>query len=334
MRYRIAIVNSKTFGVYTDAVDRLRRIGHVVRMEVPKDIDGKLLAEKLRGFHFVVASVTPKYNREFFNFNDDVVLIARHGIGYDNIDVKAATEAGVVVTRVPGYYEREAVAEHTIGLLLAAIRRIPQAYFAVKKGRWKDRGKFISFELKNSTIGVIGCGNIGSRVVELLRALGAHILVYDPYVPKERVRSLGAEPVDFDTLLRKSDAITIHAVLTEETYHMLNQEAFKKMKRGVVIVNTARGEIIDTRALVQAIEEGIVGAVALDVVEGEPIDEKHELLKYDNVIITPHIAAFTYQALRGMDDAVVKAILDIIEGRHPEGTVNEEVFKRGVRKLP
>ena len=329
---KIAIVNSKSFGKYTDALKQLRKIGEVSRIEVPREIPGKELAEKLKGYNFVIASVTPYYTREFFENNEDVIMIIRHGIGVDNIDLRAAEEHGVIVARVPGWREREAVAEHTVALLLSALRMIPQAYFAVKEGRWSDRAKFIGRELNNMTVGIIGFGNIGSRVAEILsKGFGAKIVVYDPYVPKDKVEKLGYKYVEsLRELFSISDVVSLHAILTSETYHMINRELLSEAKRGIIIVNTARGELIDGKALIEAIEKGIVAAAAMDVVEGEPIDSSHPFLKYENIIVTPHIAAYTWEALRGMDEAMVEAIKNYLEGKPIDGIV---VMPKNPRKL-
>jgi len=330
---RIAIVNSKTFGFYSNVINELKTFAEVDRLEVPKDLSGSQLASTLNNYDIVIASVTPRYDKEFFKNNLRVKMIARHGIGIDNVDINSATVYGVVVTKVPGHIERNAVAEHTVTLMLSALRDVVRAHEKVVTGRWGERGKFVCHELKYLTVGLIGIGNIGSRVAEILtKGFGSRVIAYDPYVPKEKVKELNVELVDLDTLLRESDIISIHAPLTDETYHLLNYERFSKMKRGVIIVNTARGEIIDTKALIKAIEEGIVGRVALDVVEGEPIGADHPLLKFDNVIITPHIAAFTFESLKGMDESVLKSIEDFIEGRIPEGIVNKEVYERGLRR--
>lgn len=320
---RIAVVNSKSFGVYTDAVDRLRKLDTVVRIEVPRDIAGRELAEKLRGYHIVVASVTPRYDSEFFRYSGDVVMIVRHGIGYDNIDVRAAEESGVLVARVPGWREREAVAEHAVALMLAALRHVPQASAAVREGRWGDRARFLGRELRGLTVGVVGLGNIGSRVAEIVsRGFGAGVVVYDPYVPREKVESLGyAYAESLADLARVADVISLHAPLTSETYHMLNREVLEVAKDGLVIVNTARGELIDMGALEDYLKRGKIRAVALDVVEGEPIGADHPILRYGNVIVTPHIAAYTEEGVRGMDEAVVEAIVSFLEGRPVDGAV-------------
>jgi len=182
-------------------------------------------------------------------------------------------------------------------------------------------------------VGLIGLGNIGSRVAEIYsRGFNARVLAYDPYVKPEVAAKHGAQLVDLDTLLRESDIISVHAPLTPETHHLLNEEAFAKMKDGVVIVNTARGEIVDTAALIKALESGKVAGAGLDVVEGEPIGADHPLLRFDNVVVTPHIGANTAEGLRGMDESNVDAILKVIRGEPPlEYLVNPEVLERGTR---
>ncbi|MEM3346332.1 MAG: D-isomer specific 2-hydroxyacid dehydrogenase family protein [Desulfurococcaceae archaeon] len=320
---RIAVVNFKSFGVYTDAIERLKKLGEVSRVEVPKDYRGSRLAEALQGFHFIVASVTPLYDREFFERNNDVVMIVRHGIGYDNIDVKAAEEHGVVVARVPGWREREAVAEHTIALMLSALRYVPQSYIAVREGKWHERAKFVGRELSSLVVGVVGFGNIGSRVAEILaKGFNTKIVVYDPYVPREKVEALGYEYAKtLEEVFSKCDIVTLHTPLTEETRKMVNKRVLEKAKKGIIIVNTARGELVDEDAIVEAVEKGLVSAYAADVVEGEPIGPEHRFLKYQNIIITPHTAAYTYEALAGMDYAVVEAIENYLQGKPIDGVV-------------
>lgn len=320
---RIAIVNSKSFGLYSNALQELSLIGEVTRIELPKDIPGRELASKLNGYHFIVASVTPRYDRDFFEFNESVVMIVRHGIGYDNIDVKSAEEKGVIVARVPGWREREAVAEHTIALMLSALRYVPQAYRAVQAGKWSNRAKYVGKELSSLTIGIIGFGNIGSRVAEILRkGFNSRIIVYDPFVSRDKVLEAGYDYADsLCELLKASDILTLHAALSPDNYHMIDKKAFECMKEGVIIVNTARGELIDEKALIENIENGKVLAFAADVVEGEPIGPEHPLLKYDNVIITPHIAAYTLEALKGMDDAVVAAIINYLNNKPIDGII-------------
>ncbi|MBC7328569.1 hydroxyacid dehydrogenase [bacterium] len=327
----IAIVNSSSFGKYfPEHIDRLRKLGKVKRFEFPPDIDGKCLAEKLKGFSVLIASVKPVYNRDFFFHKDETLLIARHGIGYDNIDLESATEKGVIVTKVPGEVEREAVAEMTVSLLITVMRRIGEASAAVRRGKWKDRAKFIGWELKGKNVGIIGFGNIGSRVGEILRqGFSARILAYDPFLPEEEIRGKGAEPVSLEELLKNSDIISLNASLSRENYHMLSHKEFSLMKQGVILVNTARGELIDEEALLLALENGKVAGVGLDVVEGEPIGPKHPLLKFPNVVITPHIAAYTFECLRAMGEKVVCVVEKVAKGELPDEIINKEVLNRG-----
>ncbi|QOJ79186.1 hydroxyacid dehydrogenase [Infirmifilum lucidum] len=332
--YRVAIVNSRSFGVSApDLLEELKKYAQVDFIDVDKKLRGRELAERLKGYHFIVASVTPTYDREFFKNNKDVLLIARHGIGVDNVDLDAATEEGVIVTRVPGYKERDAVAELAVALCLAVVRKVCYSHSLVKQGRWSERGKVVGFNIRGKTIGVIGIGNIGSRVAEIFaKGFSARVLAFDPYVKPGDAEKIGAQLVDFETLLRESDIITLHAPLTPQTYHIIGDREFSLMKQGVVIINTARGELIDTQALIRALESGKVAGVGLDVVEDEPIDATHPLLKYENVVITPHIGANTREGLRGMDEANVDAIMKVIRGEAPiEYVVNPEVLKRGTR---
>lgn len=323
MRPRIAVVNSKSFGKISDSTSRLTERCTLDQIEVQKNITEQELAEKLKGYNFVIASVTPYYGKEFFKKNEDVVMIVRHGIGLDNIDLKAAEEYGVKIAAVPGYKEKEAVAEHAVALMLTALRRVVEANEAVRSGRWSERARFISKNISNLTVGIIGFGNIGSRVAEILRkGFDTKVIVYDPYVPEERMKALETTPANsIYELLEKSDIVTLHTSLTPETYHILNRERLNKARKGIIVVNTARAELIDQEALIEAIEEGTVSVVALDVIEKEPVESEHPLLKYKNVIVTPHIAAYTQEALIAMDEAVAEAILNYLDNKPIEGLV-------------
>ncbi len=327
-------MNSKSFGAGSpDLIEKLRQYAEVDFLDVGKALRGRQLAEALRGYHFVVASVTPTYDAEFFKHQRELLLIARHGIGVDNICIEAATVEGVMVARVPGFKERDAVAELAVALALAVIRKVSLSHQLVKAGKWSERGRIIGFNVAGKKVGVIGLGNIGSRVAEIYsRGFNAQVLAYDPYVKPEDAARCGARLVDLDTLLRESDIITIHVPLTESTYHMIGEREFSKMKDGVVIVNTARGEVIDTQALTKALESGKVSGAGLDVVEGEPIGSEHPLLAFENVVITPHIGANTREGLRGMAESNVDAIIRVIRGEPPsEYLVNPEVLERGTR---
>jgi lactate dehydrogenase-like 2-hydroxyacid dehydrogenase len=329
MSIKIAIVNSSSFGkTFPEHMERLKALGQVDRFDVPKDMGGKELAEKLMGYSIIIASVTAQYNKEFFEHKDKTLLITRHGIGYNNIDVTAATEKGTIVTKVSALVEREAVAENAVALLMDIIRRIRPASLKAKEGKWAERAKFIGYEIKDKTAAVIGFGNIGSRVGEILKnGFNARLIAYDPNLSPEEIRSRGAEPVSLEELLKTADIISLNAFVNCESYHMLSEEQFSLMKKGVFIVNTARGELMDEKALIKALNEGKIEGLGLDVIENEPIDETHPLLAYENVVITPHTSAYTYECLNGMGDKVVTDVERVLRGETPDTVINTEVLK-------
>ncbi|MEM0507087.1 MAG: NAD(P)-dependent oxidoreductase [Thermosphaera sp.] len=323
---KIAVVNSATFGVYTKVLERLSKVGEVVRINVPREVSGEELAAHLKGVQFVIASTTPRYDENFFATNTDVVLVARNGIGLDNIDVMAATESGVIVTNIPGEVEREAVAELTVALMLDAVRSVTESHMAVRRGGWRERSRFIGLELKGKTIGIIGLGNIGKRVAEILsKGFNAKVVAYDPYVSQDAAANLGVELIDLETLFRKSDIVTLHTPLTKETYHIINMHTINLMKDGAILVNTARGGLVETEALFNALKTRKLRYAALDVVEGDYVDLQHPLLQLDNIIITPHIGAYTLESFVGIDECVAEAIEAVARGEKPRNVVNPQV---------
>jgi phosphoglycerate dehydrogenase-like enzyme len=337
LQTRIAIVRSKgleLFGVYTDAIEKLKRFGEV---KILYGSDNPIeLANQLINFQIVITEILrPKFTSEFFERNKDVQMIFVNGRGYDNIDIKAAEEHGVLVARVPGWCE--AVAEHTIALLLTALRKLREADKWVKSGEWLRKGyvsmDFLTNNIRDLTIGIIGFGWIGSRVAHILKNgfNAKEILIYDPYIPEEKIIEAGFHSMNnLNYLLQKSDAILIHAELTSETYHMIGKREFEIMKDRVIIINTARGAIIDTIALIESLKRGKIGYVALDVIEGEPINEDHPLLKFDNVFITPHIAYATWYAIKCMDYSAINAIENFLKGKEVWETIVNPKSKKNL----
>jgi phosphoglycerate dehydrogenase-like enzyme len=329
MTTKIAIVNSSSFGnIFPEHIEKLKKIGQVDRFNLPKDMGGKELADKLNGYSIIIASVTALYNKEFFENKDKTLLITRHGIGYNNIDVPAATEKGTFVTKVDAPVEREAVAENAISLLMTVLRQVIPASQKVKESKWEERAQFMGYEIKGKTAGVIGLGNIGSRVGEILKyGFNANLIAYDPNLSDEEIRKKGAEPASLEELLKSSDVISLNASTDKNSYHMISGREFSLMKRGVYIVNTARGELMDQNSLIKALNDGIIGGLGVDVIEGEPIDEHHPLLAYRNVVVTPHTSAYTYECLKGMGDKVVSDVEKVLKGENPDNVINEELLK-------
>lgn len=330
MTHKIAIVNSSSFGrKFPDQMERLEKIGEIERFTFAIDTPGKELAEKLMGYDIIISSVTPFFTREFFEHKDHTILISRHGIGYNNIDMEAATEKGTVVTIVSAQVERDAVAENAIANLMAVVRQTNSAYQAAKEGRWAERAQFMGHQLTGKTAGVIGLGNIGSRVGEILKhGFNMRLLAYDPHQSKEDLKSKGAEAVELDELLKESDFISLNAFIDPQSFHMISDREFGLMKKGVYITNAARGELMDQDAILRALDNGTIAGLAVDVVEGEPIDQTHPFFKYNNVIVTPHTSAYTYECLRGMGEKVVSDVEKMVNNEQPDNVVNAELFNK------
>jgi D-3-phosphoglycerate dehydrogenase len=249
-------------------------------------------------------------------------IIAKHGVGIDNIDVPAATKKGILVAIAPGSND-QAVADMTMALLLSLVRSIPQANASVNSGRWE---RFKGFGLTGKTIGIIGLGHIGLNVAKRVKGFDMEILGCDPSWPEERALEIGIARVDFETLIGKSDVISLHVPLTPETEGLVGEHQIALMKKGVWIVNTSRGKIIDEKAIYQALVSGRVAGYATDVFETEP-PEGNLLLDLANVVATPHIGSYTNDALRMLGDSVVDTILKVFHGEKSECIINPEAYQ-------
>ncbi|MDH7507816.1 MAG: C-terminal binding protein [Methanomassiliicoccales archaeon] len=254
-------------------------------------------------------------------------VIARYGIGYDTIDVEAATEKGIVVVNVPTYCIDE-VADHTLALILCALRKITVYDKAIRKGSWDWRDARPINRLKEMTLGLIAVGKIGRALAERVKPIGMRIIAFDPYVSEKKMREIGIEPVSLDRLLRESDVISIHTPLTKETRHMINYDKLKLMKRGAILVNTSRGGVIKTDDLVRALEEGLIAFAALDVLEDEPPPKDHPLLKFENVVLTPHASFYSEGSLKEVKNTAAEEIVRVLTGRKPLSCVNPDVLTR------
>lgn len=325
-KYKIAIVNSSSFGkTFPDHLERLKNIGEVNRLTIDSEIGGKELAEELEGYNIIIASVTPFFTREFFEHKDETQLITRHGIGYNNIDIEAAKEYNTLVSIVPPLIERDAVAENNITNLLAVMRQTVQANKSVLDDKWENRNHFVGHGLSGKKVGVIGIGNIGSRVVEILNyGFRCQVLGYDPYINDLEIEQFGAIPTSLENLLENSDVICLSPSLNDDNYHMLSTDEFAKMKDDVYISNTARGALIDEAAMVQALKDGKVAGFATDVLEVEPGRKDHPYLQFDNVIMTPHTAAYTLECLEGMGETCVTDCENLVQGKKPNRAVQAE----------
>ena len=245
-------------------------------------------------------------------------VIGRAGVGVDNVDVDAATRRGIVVANAPESNVVSA-AEHTIGLLLALARNIPQAHAALTAGRW-ERSKWGGVELADKVLGVLGFGRIGRQVARRALGLQMKVVAYDPFVPAERFRELGVESATFDEVLARSEFLTLHLPLNDETRNAVNTEAIARMRDGVRIINAARGELVDEAALIAALESGKVAGAAIDVFAKEPYDGA--LLQAPNVVVTPHLAASTEEAQDRAGMIVAEQVVAALEGGLVTNAVN------------
>ncbi|MDI3547594.1 MAG: D-3-phosphoglycerate dehydrogenase / 2-oxoglutarate reductase [Halanaerobiales bacterium] len=278
----------------------------------------------------IVRSMT-QLDKEALSRAKKLKVIGRAGTGYDNIDLEEASKRGIVVFNTPTGNTISA-SEHTIGMILALSRNIPQANEALHQGIW-DRKKYNGVELKDKTLGIIGLGRIGSRVARIAQSIGMKVIANDPYLPPEKAEKLNVPLLTFQEVLQRSDYISLHTPLTDETYHILSHKEFAIMKDGVRIINVARGKNLDTQALIKAIESGKVAGAALDVFEEEPIrDSQHPLMKYkDKVILTCHLGGTTTEAMDNVSIAAAEQVLAVLENKLPESPLN--IFSIGAQEF-
>ncbi|GAB6946982.1 D-2-hydroxyacid dehydrogenase [Vulcanisaeta sp. JCM 16161] len=285
---------------------------HGVIVDYKPGINRDELLRIVGDYEILVVRSRTKVTREVIDAAGKLRVIARAGVGLDNIDVNYARSKGIEVINAPEG-STQSVAELTIGLMIAAARLVALQDRLVKGGDW-PKGKFMGTELFGKVLGIIGFGRIGQRVAELARAIGMKVQAYDIADVRDMAVKLGVDFVNFETLIRSSDFITIHVSLTPSAKHMISEREFQMMRDGVIIINTSRGEVIDTRALLKALNDGKVAAAALDVLENEPPKEpwELELVKHPRVIITPHIGAETREAQRRIAEILVNKVMNYI----------------------
>jgi D-3-phosphoglycerate dehydrogenase len=279
-------------------------------VEVRTDMTDAELAASINDYDAIVVRSASEISATVLNDATRPKMIGRAGVGVDNIDVKVATQKGIVVANAPGSNSLS-VAEHALGLLLAQVRQIPVANASMHAGLW-EKSKFKGEEITDKTLGILGLGKVGVLVAQRAKGLHMQVVAYDPYVAVERFRELGVERAETpDDLYAVSDFVSVHLPKTAETTGMIGDAAFANMKKGVRIINCARGGIVDEAALVRALESGQVASAALDVFSTEPVPADFPLAKFDNVIMTPHLGASTTE---GQDRAGVIVAEQVVAG--------------------
>jgi D-3-phosphoglycerate dehydrogenase / 2-oxoglutarate reductase len=300
----VIAVTENIFPTLDPAKAALARLNPTLRMAKSTGVDDILAVARDADAILVTYAKLP---RELIVQLTRCKAIGRFGLGVDNIDLPACKEKGIAVNYVPDYCIRE-VSDHAMALLLALIRKIPFANKLVQTGRWEMPAVVPIRRIEGTVLGLVGFGHIPRLVAPKAKAFGMKVMAFDPYAKSEVFKAAGVDGVDFDTLLNTSDYISVHAPLTPQTRGMVNAEAFAKMKKGAYIINTARGPLIDEAALIAALDSGQLGGAALDVVTVEPLARNSPLLGRDNVIVTPHTAFYSIEAL---DELQSKCAFDV-----------------------
>lgn len=289
-------------------IEKLTRVPEF-QVEVNTSLTHEELCRVIKDYDALIIRSGTKVRADVIEAAENLKVVARAGIGLDNVDVEAATKRGIVVMNTPDG-NVITTAEHTVAMMLSMSRNIPQAMYSLKSGKWEKK-RFQGKEVFHKVLGIIGIGRIGRVVADRALGLQMKVIAYDPYISEEVIHKMGIEGVSLDELLARSDYISIHTPITPETRNILNEDAFRKMKKGVFVLNCARGGVVDEKALYDAIQAGIVAGAALDVYSKEPPFD-NPLLTLDQVVVTPHLGASTDEAQENVAVAVADQVVDFL----------------------
>ncbi|RLG47688.1 MAG: D-glycerate dehydrogenase [Thermoproteota archaeon] len=291
----------------------------------PKEV----IIERVKDKDALVSLLTDPIDAEVMDAAPNLRIIAQYAVGFDNIAVEEATKRGIYVTNTPGVLT-ETVADFAFGLMLAVARRIVECDKYVRGGQWKVGWHplmMIGRDVYGATLGIVGLGRIGSAVARRAKGFNMRVLYYDIVRREDLERELGLKFVDLETLLRESDFVSLHCPLTKETYHLIGERELKMMKPTAFLINTARGKVVDQKALYRALKEGWIAGAALDVFEQEPIPPDDPLLELPNVVVAPHAASASFETRSKMAEMVADNLIAFKEGRRPPNLVNPEVLE-------
>ena len=295
----------------------------VLRSYAQVDVKTKLELEQLKAiigdYDALIVRSQTKVTAEIIESGEKLKVIGRAGVGIDNIDVDAATRNGIVVVNAPTG-NIIAAAEHTIALMLALARNVPQADGQLKSGKWR-REEFVGTEIRNKTLGIIGLGNVGSEVAKRVQSFEMRVIAHDPFVSKDYARNLKVDLVSLDQLLKEADFITLHVPLTAATKKLIGSKELAKLKPTARIINCARGGLIDEEAIVKAIKAGKLAGAAFDVFDHEPVTDS-PLFKEDKIIVTPHLGASTIEAQTSVAKDIAEEVMVVLQGRFSKYAVN------------
>lgn len=255
-------------------------------------------------------------------------VVARYGVGVDSVDLKAATDLGIIVANVPDYCIDE-VSDHAIALILSLVRKTAFFNAKIKSGQWDFRSGIPIHRIRGKTLGLIGSGKIGLEAAKKLSSFGVRVIAFDPFL---KTSPLGIELKSLDDVLKESDFISIHCPLNDATRHLIGEKEFIKMEKKPLLINTSRGPIIDEKALIQALQEGLITGAGLDVLEKEPPDSVNPMLAMENVILSSHVGFYSEESISELKRRTAKNVSDVLMGRWPGSVVNQEV--KGKARAP
>ena len=305
--------------IHADAVELLSTVAEVRYAE---GLTEEILVEAARDVDGIIVRANGRMTARIMDAAPRLAVIGRHGVGVENIDVAAATERGIYVVNTPEA-NTESVAEHCVGMMIALSKRILPLDRALRQGRWEARYDYIGRELQGKTLGLVGFGRIGQRIATIChQAFGMRILYYDIEAYPQVAQALGARRTTLDELLREADYVSVHVPLLPETRGLIGDGEFALMKPTAFFLNLARGPVVDEAALIDALREGTIGGAGIDVFAVEPTPADNPLLTLENVVVTPHMAALTEEALRSMAMTVVRDVMRVWEGKTPQHWVN------------
>jgi D-3-phosphoglycerate dehydrogenase len=315
MKYKVLISDP----LEKEGVEILKREKDITVDEKPK-IPPEDLKKIIKDYHALIVRSGTKVTADIIKEAKNLKVVGRAGVGLDNVDVNSASKQGIIVVNAPAG-NTISTSEHTMSMIMALSRNIPQAASSLKKGEWK-RKKFMGVELYKKVLGIVGLGRIGTEVAKRATSFGMKVIAFDPFLAPQKAAELDIESVSLDELLKRSDYITVHAPLTDETKHILNKSAFEKMKNDARVINCARGGIVDEPALAEAIKNGRIAGAAVDVFEQEPPAEDNPLLKLDNIITTPHLGASTEEAQINVAIDIAQTVRDVLLDKGIKNAVN------------
>jgi len=310
-------------------LDLLRQAGDVAVWEGELPPSREELVRLAEGADGLLTLLTERVDGDLLDRLPSVRVVSNMAVGFDNIDVAACTARGVAVCATPDVLT-ETTADLAFGLLLAVARRIPEGHNAVLAGAWRtwEPMGYLGPDVHGATLGIIGLGRIGQAVARRARGFDMRILYHAPRRRPEVEEELGAEWRELDALLAESDFVSLHVPLTEQTRGMIGREQLQRMRRGAVLINTARGPVVQTDALLEALEQGWIWAAGLDVTDPEPLPAEHPLLRHPRVVVTPHIASASFTTRNRMAELAARNLLAVLRGETPPRCLNPEVLNR------